>query len=710
MTRKFSLSVLCLSLGLGQFAMPAQAQSSTPTPECTLADGQNDSHLTALVNAGQCSLIGTAANATVSFNQSVTVPSGMKVHMASGAKWDVADGVEVTLQGGYDIPMDRTAFFEGLGTVSAPSSYAGGAVCDFNATTAYPEWFGAAVNDDTDDSVAINKALGLSDTVELAPGTYHVQERIPLLGNETLSGAGKAATTLEQLPYVAEINRILVTTEVEDNAWHNYHYRDFIVGVSSDCAQVSDMKIDGKANTTLPQIILTELPDGVYDTDDPDVGRVAHLMSGIQISSQLQWHKFNQNDPNGYIKDTKILRVDIDRPVSSCLNLQSNRGAHKVLIDDVTCTARDDLSNTSGFTIEADHQTHANRYHDVTVQNSTFEGGSWGLYIAGVTDFKLIDSHIIAKDNAFNAALFYTSDNNHPITAHIEGTTFTMMTPTAGTSRGVVELAARNYARDTLDFFPYLRPTDTVCMEDRLGESPNDPNGPNCTNKLPTDQAQIVSRIEFVDSTFESAEFDANQASAPMVPLILDNIGFEETVKITNSDFNGGEHGIQAGNPYLVDAQTGDIRTAFEGTVFISMPNGAPTVIRDLRDVEIAYHRVHHSKFRLSLNRFKKQANSAVTMHLGSLWAFDNYFTDIGLNPANLDNPILDLGGKYTHGGWDTLYHYLANNNYSGVNATTFVRIPKVVYDTFFRWGPLNQPYQSELSRPASQMESIRIY
>ena len=71
--------------------------------------------------------------------------------------------------------------------------------CRLEASTAFPEWFGAVPNDSQDDSGAITRASAFGRDIRLSAGTYAVSSRIWLRGGQRLIGSGKDATVLKAL-------------------------------------------------------------------------------------------------------------------------------------------------------------------------------------------------------------------------------------------------------------------------------------------------------------------------------------------------------------------------------------------------------------------------------------------------------------------------------------------------------------------------------
>jgi len=594
-----SVALLASGSGCGHLAPPQprprpQAPSAAAVPTasaqpCTLQDGDTVARLVGSITEG-CGVVVTEEGATVTLSSpnTITVPEGVRLVLRAGARWNVTAGTDVVVRGSYELPLERTQVFGGEGRVRTAGQLEEQA-CPTAPRVVYPEWFGARVDDGNDDSLAISAALSFGERVELAAGTYDLQNRLLLTRHQTLVGQGVGTTRLSQLPD-ANIVQYPERQSPEDPhfaTWRDVVIHDFIVGLASDCAAVRNLSIVGD-----------RLPDDLRSLSNVHA-KLGYdpVVSGIQISSHLGW---KQGTPP--IKDVVVSHVEVVRPASSCVAIQSDRAARDVLIEDLACTARNSRPNTSGLTIEAFHPTYANRFENITVRRCTFRGGSWGLYIAGVRNFVFEDSAVEAGAGAYNAALFYTSDNGHPITATVRNSSFTLMQPTPA-SRSVVELVGRGYAKDRAGVFPFLVATD--------------------------------SSLSFEGGSIASAEHPSER----LVPLVLDTVGFESPVVFRGTTFTGGNYAILGADPARP--------AAFGGCVYEhNATPGAPTIIRDVTVAEVRKHRLHHSTFQLSECEFRRQASSAIKLTRGSLRLSATKFRDTRRAPGALRAPVVDVRGK----------------------------------------------------------------
>lgn len=613
-----------------------------PVPDCQLRDGDTQAELQQKVSTG-CTRITTAAAATVRLDAATPLALPQVITLVFGlhARWDLSARTSVTVLGHYEIPDVREVVFTGSGHIVTAPNY-DGITCGRPLRNAYPEWFGAVADDGLDDSDAILRALSFGDSVILAAGTYDTHNRIMLVRNQTLSGQGVSVTKLSQLPDARLVHYSTDPSNPDSQEWSDIMLQDFIVGLNSDCAAVKNLSILGN-----------RLPDDLGQLSNlQSVFGADPLVSGIQISSHTGW---TLGAPP--IKNILVENVEVYLPASNCINIQSDRAATDVLIDGLVCNVRNRF-NTSGLTIEAFHPTYANKFQNITVRHASFTGGTSVLYIAGVTNFVLEDSNVTGGAGTLLGALFYTSDNGHLITATVRRTSFALMNPQPN-ALAVIELAARGYVKDREMVFPFL--------------------------------VELPSSITFEGGTIQSAAYPAGT----LVPLVWDNIGFHARADFDSVTFHGGSNAVLAGDP-LVPA-------AFGSTVYVQNPDGGATTVRDVTPGEIDTYRMYHSNFYFSKAHFEDQAGSAIKVEHGSCQAYDSVFTDIGLDPASLDLPIIELGTPSPYNPQMSGFDF---DSYSGVNATVFLRMPSSLS---IAWGANNVAFATANSRPANLMDSIRL-
>ncbi len=622
---------------------------SSPTkPSCTLINGDGLPQLQSLVASG-CTTITTAADATVNLSTTTpyTVPSTVTVAFLTGAKWSLGANTTITLDGPYAIPSDGNTYFIGTGKIVSRETYAT-STCPVSKRVAYPEWFGARVNDSQDDSDAITKAFGLGNFVQLKAGTYDVKSRIWIDRGGTITGAGQSLTTLRQMRDANLIYYPDATHASYAELWSQILLQDFIIGLASNCSSAIDLTIDGSLlPDDLSQLSNTKSSFGT----DP-------IVSAIQVSTSGGWQL---GDPP--IHNISIKNLTITLPASNCITLQSSRAADGVFIDSVTCSARTSRPNTSGMTIEAFHPTHANAFKNITVSNSTFTGGTYGLYIAGVQNLLIDHVTVTGTLGTVMAALFYTSDNGHSTTATVTNSTFSHPYPTASTE-AVIKIAGRGYVKDLENVFPYLRDATTS--------------------------------LAFENTTISSTEYP----TSPLIPLVRDVIGFTKPVTFKNTIFMGGSYGILAADP--ADP------AKFGGQVYIQNPNGTASTMRDVTDAEISTNGVRHSDFVVSLtSKFYRQALSAIHVKLSSVKIFDTNFYNIGTSPNAVGFPVVNIGTLSPFSPATAPQFNIQYNSYSGLNANAFVQTPQTLLNSSLLIK--NNALFKVDSNSRTSMESLRI-
>jgi hypothetical protein len=583
-------------------------------PRCQLHDGGTLADLKTALAAG-CAEITTLAGAHVTLEgaagtESVPIPAGVSLVFRDGAAWTLADGLTVTVTGGYTVPTVRSRVFDGAGHIVSVDGY-DDLGCPNQTRTAYPEWFGAVANDGNDDSDALLRALAFGNRVELAAGTYDVRDRLPLLGHQTLTGVGKSITYLSQMPDAHVINYAQPGTPGYET-WTNILLQDFIVSLTSDCTHVEHLSILGDRVPDDPSA-LSNVKAALGS--DP-------LVNGIQISSHYGW---TLGQPP--VKNTVVSDVEVFRPLSACINIQSDRGAENVMIDGVACNARTWRQNTSGMTIEAFHPTVANIYRNVTVKNSSFTGGIWGFYIAGVTDLLIDDVTLTMEPGSAEAVLWYTGDSGHKTTGTITNSKLRYDAPSAN-AVALLDINARGYVKDTQGVFPYL--------------------------------VDVGTGLAIENTSLTSAELGATK----LIPLVKDSIGITGLLKISGTTFAGGSYGI------LGDDEANP--EAFGATVYVQNA-GAATTIRDVTPEEIAQFHLKHSDYEIAQSTFEHQAMAAVRLKAASVNVHDSTFDNVGLSPNAAGLGVIDLRGlSYLN----TAGNSFTDNAYSTVNNAAFVRVP----------------------------------
>ncbi|MEW7278962.1 hypothetical protein ABW636_10240 [Aquimarina sp. 2201CG1-2-11] len=151
------LTILTSLLTFGQtteFVILGGIQDSNPNINNTLFDA-----IYLPNNLNGLGTITIKGNLTIKGN--FTIPEGIELNFFKGNKLIIESGVELTINGSINAGVYQ--IFDGDGTITGFPKI----------TETYPEWFGAKVNDEIDDTIAIQKAINFSNTpIKLAEGTY----------------------------------------------------------------------------------------------------------------------------------------------------------------------------------------------------------------------------------------------------------------------------------------------------------------------------------------------------------------------------------------------------------------------------------------------------------------------------------------------------------------------------------------------------------
>jgi hypothetical protein len=161
----------------------------------------------------------TLAAGDYSIASNVTVPVDLTIE--SGAVITVPTGVTLTFA--RDLVAPRSRIFQGAGSVDMNHS---------RIATAWPEWWGAKVNDGAFDSLAaLTAAVAAHPTVELVAGDYYISSTWKITkGHRTVRGAGSRwSPTLQG-------TRIIVTSATADTMQVGTDtmpptINDFLIGV-----------------------------------------------------------------------------------------------------------------------------------------------------------------------------------------------------------------------------------------------------------------------------------------------------------------------------------------------------------------------------------------------------------------------------------------------------------------------------------------------
>ncbi|MBL7672352.1 MAG: hypothetical protein JNM39_17865 [Bdellovibrionaceae bacterium] len=626
------------------------SELSLPTKHtiCELYDGGTLADLRAAISAN-CLDINTVPGAHVTLEApngaELIIPDKVKLRFQGGALWTIQKGIKIHLMGDFSVATERRQFFNGPGQIISHDTY-DGLGCPILKRVVFPEWFGAIVNDGADDSVAILKALAFGNFIAMAGGIYDVRNRLPLLRHQTISGAGKSVTRINQMATANLIQYSAPGNPGHEN-WTDISLQDFIISLTSDCSRVEHLSILGH-----------EVPNDTSSLSNVKAKfGIDPLISGIQISSHYGWRA---GEPP--VKNVAVNDVEVFKALSICLNIQSDRGARDVLIDGLTCTARTNRPNTAGLSIEAFHPTAANHYENITVKNSTFNGGIWGFYIAGVKNFVADNVRITMQPGGYQAVLWYASDSGHTTTGSIKNSSITFDAP-SGQATSLIDVNARGFAKDRDGIFPYL--------------------------------IEVGSSLSIENCTLSSAEYGV----AKLIPLLKDSIGVKGSISVVNSKFIGGSYAILADNERDPES--------FGATVYIASGNpSVPTTIRDVTNQEISNYRLKHSDFEITSSQFYRQAMTAIRAKAAAIKVKYSLFSNIGVAPSAAGFGIIDLRGLSS---FDLTGNYFFSNSYSTINNSMFVRAPghdriPIIYEG-------NIPYQADgSSKPISQLGGLVNY
>jgi hypothetical protein len=606
-------AALALCLAAPVAAAPGPGQG--PAPEtCLLRDGATLADLQAGLAAG-CTEIRTAERAQVRLALAAGVAPAVldlpaRLLVQAGSLLDLGPGLTLRLQGGFQMPLERRRYVTGPGRLRTDLEALGRDTCRRLPSIAYPEWFGGQPDDDADDAQAIQQAADLGRDVQLAAGRYQLGTPVWLRGGQRISGAGKAATVLVQR---ADFELALLSDSLRYlRPALDIKYNNFAVGLDSDCAEITHLRIDGSAVSNAALAALTDTPAKRESRRHFHPTYVHAIRVATDFWMQETWARekaaaaANPTIPLKLslarpIQDVKIIDVDIVSPAISCINLQSSVGVRGLLIDHVDCDAREAL-NTTGFNAELVHadRRYANINEDVTIQDARFQGGRYAvLRSAGIRNLRILRSTFDAKPTTMFVASFYTSDAAGPLTAQVFNTSFRHLAPAApGTgpvaqqqALGVVEITARGI-HDRADLPFMVVPAGGT-------------------------------RLAFHDSSFIAARA---RTVPQTIPLVVNHIGTSLPTLFHRSAFIGGTHGI-----------LGD-----RGQTFILFNDQGINRFQPMTDAQRLQHQVN-AVIDIDQCRFDGQSEAAIVTDATELHVTDSSFERIGQAPAR-PQPMVQFG------------------------------------------------------------------
>lgn len=133
---------------------------------------------------------------TYKISQNITIPQSVTVNFEKGAKLSIDSGVTVSINS-CEIIAGLYQIFDGEGRVNRLP----------NVPKAYPQWWGAVVNDGSDDSAAVQKAVDACDVLEFTRGVYKIDTKIIIPQSRILnwSGAGFRQTFFRIAPNITAV-------------------------------------------------------------------------------------------------------------------------------------------------------------------------------------------------------------------------------------------------------------------------------------------------------------------------------------------------------------------------------------------------------------------------------------------------------------------------------------------------------------------------
>jgi len=133
---------------------------------------------------------------TYRISQNITVPESVTLSFDKGAKLVIDPGVTLTINS-YEIDAGLYQIFDGEGRVDRIP----------NIPKAYPQWWGAVVNNGADDSAAIQEAVDACDVLEFTRGVYKIDSGIIIPQSRILSwsGAGFRQTFFRIAPDITAV-------------------------------------------------------------------------------------------------------------------------------------------------------------------------------------------------------------------------------------------------------------------------------------------------------------------------------------------------------------------------------------------------------------------------------------------------------------------------------------------------------------------------
>ena len=326
-------------------------------------------------------------------NGMLQIPVGVNLIFEEGAIFKL--GAEATFNmNGRNIIAPKTQIFD----VADGAKIMGSGF--FSASVGCPEWFGAKVNDDIDDSKAINYAVGCFATVEFSEGTYNVDKNVDLNTESKthtsliINGAGKDKTVLKVAPNVkcfffdgSKVFYYLI--EIRNIGFEE-------VGGGRTGMAIS---VRGATPNASPKAVITDCSFKGFNTafDTGNSGFVHfnnnyaennEVVCEIGGGAMFLFYKYNKAVSNGY-----FLRCDIPA-----------NGGYSNGIDIV----ENEVSKSEQYDIFIKEN------QAVFIEKCSFTDGKGeaSVYLASVSDFRITDTVITSSPEAPERVAYYNK-NSH---------------------------------------------------------------------------------------------------------------------------------------------------------------------------------------------------------------------------------------------------------------------------------------------------------
>ncbi len=290
-----------------------------------------------------------AATLTVSapetLSSSLTIPANIALSFQSGGILNVSSGATLTVEGPVMAAANSQVFNGSITSVVLASN-----------PTAYPQWWGAKGDGQTDDTLAIQSALNASNNVFIPSGTY-------ILGTITYFGVDNNLD-----PWGTWLWNLMLTP----------HSNQTISGTGTSVLKLKDHFLDQPGDT-------------VYDAVDYSSSN-AHMMGGYSLNNlTITGVTFDMNGPNnlvlpGMMRNAMAIRINGGSNITITNNYFHNSAGNNMIM----------LLNGTGVDIENNVLENGGQYVGSPVQNVnntdfTFMYFDWN----GVT----VKNNLIEQDN-----------------------------------------------------------------------------------------------------------------------------------------------------------------------------------------------------------------------------------------------------------------------------------------------------------------------